>query len=386
MKHLALFCLSILALVTTVWIVATQGLAAGMLFATAAAIALKQFDDQRTRCHLYALGPWTLMDLANRTGRHVTSLMEGVLTYAPEMRTIPAFPRNGLDYSTLIRTELPSGDFAKVGSGIATQKSVWDKQVGSMSKFEANIRVAEDIVIATMAQTEDLQIPDILADEAVAFMRGSAIRLGSQFWYGTKISTDGFAGLSTQVDTGNNEVDAGGSGAADSSSVYLVMIDDNSVNPQGIHFVVGNGGRMKFSDTWLKQQVNDPNDATKLMMAYCNNFLSYLGLVMPRTQALYRVKNVTLTANQGFTDAVASALWRKVPLALRADKSKWRWFMNANPLYTLQASRATVTVATPGNKGVSSGGVFPDVPDSCLGIPIVPTDSLLTTERAGLHQ
>lgn len=382
MKKVLLSVLSFAAIAMSIAIFREHGFAAAAIFSTIAGAALASLESNRDRSLAFATGPWTLIDLAARSGKNVVALMEGILTLAPELMTAPTFPRAGLEYSTLMRTELPSGDFAKVGAGVASQKSIWERKVGSMSKFEAQIRVAEDIVIAAQAQNTDLLVPDILADEAIAYMKGSAIRIGSQFWYGTGISADGFAGLSTQVDTASNEVNAGGGAGADSSSVYLVYFDDNAVNPQGVHFVLGNGGKMQFSDTWLKQQVADPNDATKLMMAFCNNFLAYMGLVLPRPQALYRVKNVN-DANP-FTDAVAAALWRKVPLALRADKSKWRWFMNASPLFNLQASRATVTIAPQGKGNVGSGGVFPDMPESCQGITIVPTDSLLTTERAGL--
>ena len=331
-----------------------------------------------------ANGPYTLLDLAARNGEDVHALIEGVLTYAPELSIVPAFPRAGISYETLTRTELPSGDFANVGAGVTPTKSAWKREVGSMAKFEAQMRINEDIVAASIGQNPELATGDILTDEAMATLRGSAIRIGSQFWYGNKISAAGFAGLSTQVDVANNEVNAGGSGSADSSSVYLVYMDDSAVNPQGIHFLLGNNGKMSFNNTWLKQQYADPNDSTKLMTGFVNNFLSYLGLVMPRPEALYRAKNVTVAA--GFTDAVGAAVLQKVPLALRADKSKFRWFMNSTALYTLQASRATVTVATGNQKGVASGGVFPDMPEFCQGIQIVPTDSLVSTERAGIHQ
>ena len=133
----------------------------------------------------------------------------------------------------------------------------------------------------------------------------------------------------------------------------------------------------------IKQQVPDPNDSSKLMMAFVNNFLAYLGLVVARPQAVYRVKNVT--SSNPFTDSVAADLLAKVPLALLADKSKFRWFMNGPTRTYLQKSRATVTVASPDNKGLSAGGVFPDVPTSCQDILIQPTDSLRTTDRAGLY-
>ncbi len=332
-----------------------------------------------------ASGKYTLLDLAARSGKGIHALMEGVLTYAPELMVMPTFPRAGIEYSTLTRTELPSGDFRMVGGGTPLSKSAWKRETGSMALFDAQMQVAEDIVVAARSQDPELITEDILADEAISYVKGSANRIGSQAWYGKAISNNGFAGLSTQVDTANNEVNAGGSATADSSSAYLVFLDDNAVNPQGVHFLLGNGGRMTMGDMWGKQQVKVANSNPEAYFtAFTNNFLAYLGFCVARPQAVYRVKNIT--AAFPFTDGLAAQLWAKVPIVLRQDKSKWMWFMNSIPQLTLQASRATVNVATDGKKGVSGSGVYPDLPDSCLGIPIQLTDSLLSTERAGLHQ
>lgn len=331
-----------------------------------------------------AQGTYTLLDLAARSGIGVSALIEGVLTYAPELAVLPAFPKSGITYTTLTRTALPSGSFRKVGAGVSITKSEWRRDTGSMMLFDAQMQINEDIVIAARSENPELETGDILTDEAVATLRGSVINIGSQVWYGTKISSDGFVGLSTQVDTDNNQVDGGGSSGGDTSSVYLVYLDDNPVNPEGVHLFVGNGGRFTMSDSWIKQQVNDPADANKKLMAFVNNFMSYIGLVVERQKAVYRIKNLD-ESSHGMSDAVAAALWRKVPLALRQNKSKWRWFMNAAQLYMLQKSRQT-TYVTGTTKGVGPAGVWPDMPEDILGIAIQPTDSLIGTERAGLHQ
>lgn len=328
-----------------------------------------------------ATGKYTLLDLATRSGVGVTSLIEGVLTFAPEMQVVPTFPKAGITYTTLTRTALPAGDFRKVGGGVANQKSEWKRETGSMALFEAQMQIAEDIVIAAKSENAELITGDILADEAVATVRGSVIRICSQFWYGTNIGVDGFAGLASQVDTANNEISAGGADGADSSSVYLVYLDNNVVNPQGVNFFLGNGGRMQMADQWLKQQLALASDPTKLYMAFVNNFLAYLGLAINRPEAVYRVKGVT-SANP-FTDSVAADLLAKVPLALQADKSKWKWFMNAPTRTYLQKSRSTVITANVGKVGGT--GVFADIPQTCQDIAIQPTDSLRKTDRAGLY-
>lgn len=329
-----------------------------------------------------AKGQLNTLDIAIRNGEHVHALIEGVLTQAPELRTLPIVTKTGISYTTMTRTALPSGDFAKVGAGVAPEKSEWKRETGSMSKFEAQMRVPEDVV--TIARSEDNSVTqeDVLADEAGAYLRGSTIKIGASTWYGQKISADSFAGLSTLIETATNEVNAGGAANADTSSAYLVYLADDSTNPDGVHYVIGNNGSMQFSDTWWKQQFPDPNDATKLVTGFCNNFLSFMGLVVPRKEAVYRIKNIDDA--HPFTDARAAELLRKVPNALKADKSRFRWYLNSSCIYNLQVSRSTVNIATGGNKGVGGGGVFADYPEYCQGIQIVPTDSLVVTERNGL--
>lgn len=359
---------AILALVLALAIGFVHGTAAGLVCATLAGAALMPIN----RMQLNAVGPLTLLDIAARNGQNIHALMEGVLTVAPELATFAAIPKNGISYSTLTCTELPSGDFRNPGEGTPLEKSKWDKQVGSMALFEALMRVPEDVLLNAMAETPNLVEGDILASEALRYMKGSANKIGSQTWYGQKISAKGFAGLSTQVDTVTNQVDAGGSAGADSSSVYLVYLEATPANPQGVHYVVGNGGKMSFSDEWGSQQAEVTTG--KYAKVFTNNFLSYLGLVLPRKEAIYRAKNVV--TGSPFTDALAATLKSKIPLALRNDKANWRWFMNTTALNLLHQSRITI--------GGAGGQSMQDEPTEVCGIPIIPTDSLVTTERAGL--
>lgn len=322
---------------------------------------------------------YTLLDISLRSGKGVHSLIEGVLTVAPELSMFPTFPKAGITYSTLTRTSIPSGHFRKVGEGVGLEKSEWKREVGSMALFEAQMRVPEDIVMAARSENPELVTGDILADEAIATLKGSANRIGSQSWYGVKIDADGFAGLSTQVATATNEVNAGGATNTDTSSVYLLDLDNNSVNPQGVHFLLGNGGRMNFAPTWGTQQIETAAASGKFFNAFTNNFLAYLGLVVARPEAVYRVKNVK--AGNAFTDAIGAELLAKVPLALRNNKSRLRWFMNSNAAFLLQSSRQATLVT---ENGAKMQGTFPAMPTECQGIPIELTDSLVTTERNGL--
>lgn len=321
----------------------------------------------------YAVGPLNLLDIALRNGKGVHALIQGVVTYAPELMTLATIPMNGITYATLENSAIPSGSFHKVGDGVPLGKSEWTRKVGSMSPFSAEMRVLNSVLLAARAQQPTLTDGDVLACEAIKTVRGSVITIGSQTWYGEKISADGFMGLSTQVDTAKFEVSAGGAANVDTSSVYLVYLDADPVNPQGVHYVLGSGGTMSFSPTWGKQQVEVT--AGKFTTAHTNEFSSFMGLVVPRNEAVLRVKNVK--DGNAFTDIMGAQLKSKIPLGLRGDPSKWRWFMNSTAHFLLHQSR--ILGATAGNGET----MVPEPVDVC-GIKIQLTDSLVTTERNGI--
>src|SRR5947209_3897754 len=129
--------------------------------------------------------PYTLLDLAIRNGANVGSVVEEVTTAAPEWGIVPSVPQQGTSYDVLRRTALPKGSFRNVGDGVKGSKSEWARETKPMFIFEAAMNVGEDIV---KAQTESQKstVGDILADEAIATVRGSSIGFGSQMYYGAK--------------------------------------------------------------------------------------------------------------------------------------------------------------------------------------------------------
>jgi hypothetical protein len=318
---------------------------------------------------------YTLLDLAARSGQHTHALIEGVLTTAPEMAVLPTFPKQGLNYTVRTRTELPSGDFHQVGGGVGLSKSKWKSEVGSMSLFSAQMRVGEDFLLAERAENPEVTEGMLLASEAIAHVRGSGIKLCNQTWYGKKISADGFVGLSTQVDA-SNIINAGGANNVDTCSVYLVYLAEGPVNPDGVHYLLGNGGSMSFGEEWGRQQIEV--EAGKYANVKTNSFSAFLGLVAPRDQNVYQVKNVK--ADNAFTDAVAAELLSKVPQALKVNKGRWRFFMNGTAKYLLQKSRSATGQVASDSKG---GGQTAPEPTDVAGIQIVETDSLISTERNG---
>ena len=325
-----------------------------------------------------AAAPITMLDLAMRNGENVAAVVEDVTTVAPELNTIPAIPVDGTSYDILRRVGLPAGGFSAVGGGVAMGKSSWARETKPMFLFQAQMLIGNDIVIAQTAR-QRITTGDVLADEAIATIRGSTLNLGQQVYYGVKADATGFIGLHSLISAGD-EINNGGAGGA-STSAYLAWLDPSEINPQGLHFALGLNGSMEFGE-WMKQQVAVSGTAgqagAKYTTAWVNGMMFFIGMATASAQSVWRVRGIDAT--HGLTDAIGNALLSKVPIARR---NNLRWFMNKTAAYTLQVSRATVSIATGGDKGVAGQGVFPELPTSLAGWPITLTDSLLDTETAG---
>lgn len=303
----------------------------------------------------------TLLDVAKRTGNDATiGVIEEVTTYAPEVRSFPARPKAGTSYKLFQRTGLPSGSFRDANAGTALVKSSSAQKLAEMFFFDCQLQLDEAVQKADTGE-----LGDLLADETVAAVEGSMITLGNQVWYGANATDKGFDGLKNFL---TDEVDAAGSGGA-YSSAYLVWLDPSY---KGVFFDVGNNGDMSFGE-WQKQQITDPNDATKRYMAWVNNMSFYLGLNIGSDKSVWRAKKLTTAAP--LTDAIGAAVLAKVPMTRRANL---RWFMNPTAALQLQKSRSSI-----GNqKSNDKGDAWAPQPTELSGVPIILTDSLSATETA----
>lgn len=308
----------------------------------------------------------TLLDLAARSGSDpVIGLIEDVIQQAPELQTFPMIPKRGTSYKVTRRTGYPTSAFRDVNEGAVPSKSTYVQEVKSMHFLDTQLEVDEAIV-----KGDDREIGDVLADEASGAIAAGILHLGSQIFYGTSSDTKGFVGLQSLIagDT-TYEVDAGGADAA-SSSAYLVEIGSKAVS-----MAVGLDGSLELKAWQLQQILKSGSGSTaKKLMAYVSNFSGYFGLTVPSAYNVYRVYGIDPT--HAFNDALASQLFAKVPLGHRTNL---RWYMNRATAYLLQVSRTSVS-QQPANGGGSPA--FAPYPETCLGIPITVTDSLVQTEAA----
>jgi len=304
----------------------------------------------------------TLHDLAKRTGSDaVIGLIEENLTFAPEFRTLPTRTVPGTMYKATLRTAFPATGFRGVNQGVGLSSSTYAQKTVECFFMDAQMQVDEAIVKA-----DTREIGDVLTDEASGVVESTMIAIGSQIYYGTNADSKGFSGFVANVDS-SMVVDAGGSGST-TTSAWFVFED-----LKGVHVPVGNNGALDMANEWVRQQVVDPNDATKRLFAWVNNLSGYIGLNIGSKYSLGRIKNIDAT--HPLTDTLGAQLLSKFPVG----RQPTRCFINRDAAYYLQKSRSSIGNQVADKRGQ---GAFSPMPEEIQGIPIQRTDSITSTETS----
>lgn len=313
----------------------------------------------------------SLFDLAclHRADEY-TGLIEDVTTLAEEFATFPAHPRDGTWYTIARRVVLPTAQFRAPNIGTTTSKSTFQQDLNELFFMDIQLLIDEAVWDA-----DEGNLGTLWQLEARGAMQSAAILLGQQTYYGASADARGFAGLKTQL---TYNIKAGGT--TNSTTAYLLWMDEK----EGIRFDVGMNGQFQISDP-TRQLVVDPNNSGKTYFAYVGNMKCWVGMNVNSAFSTYGVTGITATQAQWMTDALAAQLVGKIPTARRKNL---RWYMNRTSQSALWQSRSTINIGivatTPSAsyQAADAGGrpAFSMLPDSCVGYPIVVTDSLLDTE------
>ncbi len=206
-----------------------------------------------------------------------------------------------------------------------------------------------------------------LVREAINALQQAFFVSEQQFWYGTGAGASaGFSGLGDDshysAAAGSLVVNAGGTTAATGSSVWLIR---STPDEKGVTAVIGNSGNIQIGDTVTTLKPDD-TDATKFFPAYMTPIQAYIGLQIGGVYSAVRIGNLTADSGHGLTDSLISSA-----LALfKAGQGPTMIAMNRRSLQQLQKSR-TATNPT---------GQPAPFPQDAFGVPIVVTDSILSTE------
>ncbi len=303
----------------------------------------------------------TILDIATANGSDmVVGLIEETIKAVPEVAVGAARTIKGINYRTLVRTALPTVAFRAANAGATVSKGTYENRL--FETFMFNPRWECDKMVADMYEDGAAAF---IAMEAQGQMESSWQYLGKQFYYGNDSTvgygndTLGFPGLMQGYDTTNMVVDAGGTTDSVASSAWLVRF-----GPRDITWVYGGNGQLALNPL-QEQRVLDANNNP--YTAYVQEMTARPGLQFTRIYAACRIKKLTTDAGKGLTDALISTAISKFPVGLPPDFI----FCTRRSLQQLQASR-TATNPT---------GAPAPIPNESFGIPILPTDSLLNTEK-----
>lgn len=310
----------------------------------------------------------TLLDVAKNNGSDtIVGLVEESLSAAPEVGLFPVRTVEGTGYKTLVRTGLPTVDFIAASQGIAASKSTFANKYFECGILGGRIEVWKSVLDAP----ENGPASDIKAIEAAGVMEAAMRKVGTQIFYGRTAlgSTNGFAGLVSFTDS-SMILDATGSTSDTGSSVYFVKFGG-----QNVSLVMGRNGTMSLSDFRVESLEDSDGNKGPGEVA---DLMSYIGLQSASKYSVARIKNLTTQTNKTLTDTLLAQGLDLFPAGVMPDAI----FMNRRSRSQLQAARAaTISLQTNGRNGAVGGGaIYTPTPTDFQGIPIIATDSIVSTE------
>lgn len=294
----------------------------------------------------------TLLDLAKlNPDQLVQGIIEEAIAASPELKVAIARFIPGTEYRTIVRTGLPATGFRDANQGVDPTKSTFENRPCQCHILAARVEADKAIADAYVDGAGSYQ-----ALEAVGVMEAAYQKVGVQFYYGTDFDGKGFPGLISCYDADNKTIDAGATTAK--SSVWFVKFGERDVQ-----FVLGENSALEMSE-WRIESLADDNG--KKFPGYVADLTTWIGLQFVNKNSAVRIKNIGATAGATMNDDLAFEALSKFPAGVRPDYC----FMNRRSLEQLRRSRTNVTSPT---------GV-PTLPVDVGGIPIVVTDSIVTSE------
>ena len=308
----------------------------------------------------------TLLDLAKlKSGNDgVLHLVEAVGKSAPEVTALPSRTIKGTSYDVTLVTQYPTVGFRKGNQGMSATSGLFETRKAECFILDARIEVDKAI-----ARAHDKGPDALMALFSAITMKGALLGVGSQTIYGTVLDGSGFPGLK-EMATSAMTLDATGSTADSGSSVYFVFGDPD----QGVCYVYGEDTTFELQPFFDGEGVDADSKKFPAHISYLN---ARVGLSNASPYAVGRIKNLTAQSGKGLTDALGYQLLEKFPTDVQPNFV----LMNRAQRGLLQRSR-TVTLQGDGKRGSTGGqdGTVAPTPTELCGIPIICTDSILSTE------
>lgn len=241
-------------------------------------------------------------------------------------------------------------------------------------------------------------------------MKSQGIEMEKQIIKGTAYDAKGFPGLKelTPYVSGNvvaatettakyqhkrSVIDAGGSTANTSSSVYAIIEDP----VDGVQGVIGNDGQANgelfvLSEMLVSNEAPNANEATKKSLHDLQQFHGHIGLslcgfnqspnsVVPVQFGCRRICNLTAQTGKGLTDALMSKLERSFGNSKRPTKYIMATRSGEQLAAARQATAINFNMGT-GNAADATFNTYPPPPDNFKGIPIIYADNAIDETEA----
>ena len=281
----------------------------------------------------------------------------------PEWGHFPAGPIKKTYYKTLVRTALPSVGFRAINTGRERKKSTYDSRTVECKFLDASWDIDVNASKSwewgrAAAQEAERRAHILAAMKAVA----------DQIWYGTSADASGFAGLSSIKDDSDDDqvVDAQGNTGSGCYSCwgirYSDLNDEGAPTSDGVHLCWGNDASLEIGEIEAVKTYDSTNSG--YFYADSQQIDGYVGLQIVSYEAFGRICN--LDSSHPLTDVFIADLLSKFRVGEKPDEL----WMNRDGLNALRDSRTATN---------DTGKPAPFPADS-FGVPIVVTDSLLSTE------
>lgn len=312
------------------------------------------------------------LDLAKANSNDVVGgLIEENTNEAPELAVFDAEDMGvpgRLHYQTLHRTSLPTVSFAAAGDGFDATKSELKLVMHECFRFGGRIECAKHLA----DNWQRGGAPGYQAHEGNGIMRAAMQHIGKQIFYGISNDGLGFPGLKAFTPFGGSYThNATGTASSTGSSVYFVKFGESFCRLMIGRAMNGNG----IFDLPDFQEGDIDGANGKKMRAYISELSSYIGMQIADPTSVLRITNLTAENGKGLTDALIAAAKQLMPANWRPDAV----FMSKRSRYQLQTSR-TVTLQGQGTVRPDQGNIAPVPTTDADGVPIVTTDSILSTD------
>ena len=290
-------------------------------------------------------------------------LVEAIGKSAPEVLALPSDTIKGTSYDTTIVTELPSVGFRKLNQGVSASSAKFETRKAECYILDTRIEVDK-----AAAASHDKGPDDLMARYSRLVGKSSILTLGKQTIYGLSNDAVGFPGLQEMV-ASTMVVDATGSTADTGSSAYFIFGGEF-----GVQYVYGMGTTFDLQP-FVDGEGEDADG--KKFQAWVSYLNARVGLANSSPFSVGRIKNLTADSGKGLTDSLLSQALEKFP----TDSFPTHILMNRRSRGQLQRAR-TVTMMGNGKTGSvgSQSGIIAPLPTEFEGIPIICTDSILSTE------